>query len=125
MDLFVLKTWIQAKFNMGDERGASMVEYGLLLALIAVIAIVAVKALGTGVSSKFNDVKNSLSSNSGLWITESRPAPIHGAGLGAFPPDSVSESESTWTSRPWCCSTCSGCEPGCSRSGGPISWSTG
>ena len=63
MDLFVLKTWIQAKFNMGDERGASMVEYGLLLALIAVIAIVAVKALGTGVSSKFNDVKNSLSAN--------------------------------------------------------------
>jgi pilus assembly protein Flp/PilA len=63
MDLFVLKTWIEAKFNMGDERGASMVEYGLLLALIAVIAIVAVRALGVGVSSKFNDVKNSLSSN--------------------------------------------------------------
>jgi len=63
MDLFVLKTWIQAKFNTDSERGASMVEYGLLLALIAVIAIVAVKALGTGVSSKFNDVKNSLSAN--------------------------------------------------------------
>jgi pilus assembly protein Flp/PilA len=61
MDLFVLKTWIQAKFNTDSERGASMVEYGLLLALIAVIAIVAVKALGTGVSTKFNDVKNSLS----------------------------------------------------------------
>ena len=60
MDLYVLKTWIQAKFNLGDERGASMVEYGLLLALIAVIAIVAVKALGGGVSGKFNEVKNSL-----------------------------------------------------------------
>ena len=31
-----------------------MVEYGLLLALIAIIAIVAVKALGTGVSTKFS-----------------------------------------------------------------------
>ena len=61
MYLYVLKTWIQAKFNLGDERGASMVEYGLLLALIAVIAIVAVKALGQGVSTKFNDVKTSLS----------------------------------------------------------------
>ncbi|MCA1846352.1 MAG: Flp family type IVb pilin [Actinobacteria bacterium] len=61
MDLFVLKTWIEAKFNMGDERGASMVEYGLLLALIAVIAIVAVKALGQGVSTKFDQVKTSLS----------------------------------------------------------------
>ncbi len=60
MDLFILKTWIQAKFNVQDERGASMVEYGLLLALIAVIAIVAVQALGDGVSTKFNDVKNSL-----------------------------------------------------------------
>ena len=60
MDLFVLKTWIQAKLNVADERGASMVEYGLLLALIAVIAIVAVRALGDGVSTKFNDVKNSL-----------------------------------------------------------------
>jgi pilus assembly protein Flp/PilA len=60
MDLYVLKTWIQARLNIADERGASMVEYGLLLALIAVIAIVAVKALGDGVSTKFNDVKNSL-----------------------------------------------------------------
>ena len=61
MDLFVLKTWIQAKFNTDSERGASMVEYGLLLALIAVIAIVAVKALGQGVSSKFETVRSSLS----------------------------------------------------------------
>jgi pilus assembly protein Flp/PilA len=61
MDLFILKTWLQAKFD--GERGASMVEYGLLLALIAVVALVALKALGTGVSSKFNDVNNSLSAN--------------------------------------------------------------
>jgi pilus assembly protein Flp/PilA len=60
MDLFVLRTWIQAKFNTDSERGASMVEYGLLLALIAVIAIVAVKALGTSVSTKFSSVDSSL-----------------------------------------------------------------
>jgi pilus assembly protein Flp/PilA len=60
MDLFVLKTWIQAKINADSERGASMVEYGLLLALIAVIAIVAVKALGTSVSTKFSSVNSSL-----------------------------------------------------------------
>jgi len=59
MDLFILKTWMQAKFN-SDERGASMVEYGLLLALIAVIAIVAVKALGTSVSTKFSSVNSNL-----------------------------------------------------------------
>jgi pilus assembly protein Flp/PilA len=60
MDLFVLRTWIQAKFNTDSERGASMVEYGLLLALIAVIAIVAVKALGTSVSTKFSSVDSSI-----------------------------------------------------------------
>jgi pilus assembly protein Flp/PilA len=59
VDLFILKTWLQAKFS-SDERGASMVEYGLLLALIAVIAIVAVKALGTSVSTKFSQVNSNL-----------------------------------------------------------------
>ena len=61
MDLFVLKTWIQAKLNINDESGASMVEYGLLLALIAVIAIVALKNLGESVSTKFSTVSTSLS----------------------------------------------------------------
>jgi Flp pilus assembly pilin Flp len=37
-----------------------MVEYGLLLALIAVIAIVAVKALGGSVSTKFSEVNSNL-----------------------------------------------------------------
>ena len=59
MDLFILKTWMQAKFT-NDERGASMVEYGLLLALIAVIAIVAVRALGGSVSTKFSSVNSNL-----------------------------------------------------------------
>jgi pilus assembly protein Flp/PilA len=59
MDLFILKTWLQAKF-VSDERGASMVEYGLLLALIAVIAIVAVRALGTSVSTKFSEVNSNV-----------------------------------------------------------------
>ena len=59
MNLFILKTWIEAKFAK-DERGASMVEYGLLLALIAVIAIVAVRALGGSVSTKFSSVNSEL-----------------------------------------------------------------
>ena len=63
MDLFVLKTWIQAKLNVNDERGASMVEYGLLLALIAVIAIVALRTLGGSVSAKFSQVNSSLNAS--------------------------------------------------------------
>ena len=36
------------------ERGASLVEYALLVALIAVVAIVAIKSLGSSVSGQFS-----------------------------------------------------------------------
>jgi pilus assembly protein Flp/PilA len=38
------------------ERGAAMVEYGLLIAFIAVIALVAVKVLGTKISTLFSNI---------------------------------------------------------------------
>ena len=59
MDLYVLKTWLSARFGT-DERGASMVEYGLLLAFIAVICVIAVKALGENVSARFSSTSASL-----------------------------------------------------------------
>ncbi len=40
------------------DEGASAVEYGLLVALIAVIIAVAVATLGTNLSDKFTDVGN-------------------------------------------------------------------
>jgi len=39
-----------------EESGASAVEYGLLVALIAVVIITAVTTLGTNLSGKFNSV---------------------------------------------------------------------
>jgi pilus assembly protein Flp/PilA len=38
------------------DRGATAVEYGLMVALIAIVIIVAVTLLGTNLSSLFNDV---------------------------------------------------------------------
>jgi|HubBroStandDraft_4_1064222.scaffolds.fasta_scaffold00099_1 pilus assembly protein Flp/PilA len=43
-----------------DDSGASMVEYGLLLALIAMAALIAVKGVGTGLTALFNNVAGSL-----------------------------------------------------------------
>ncbi len=43
-----------------EEEGASMVEYGLLVALIAIVAIAAITLVGTAVSDNFNSVANSL-----------------------------------------------------------------
>ena len=43
-----------------NERAASLVEYALLVGLIAVVCIVAVTTLGKKASSKFNSVQSSL-----------------------------------------------------------------
>ena len=40
-----------------DESGATAIEYGLIVALIAVVIITAVTTLGTTLSSKFDDVE--------------------------------------------------------------------
>ena len=61
MDPFVLRTWLQAKFGK-DEDGASMVEYILLVALIALAVIAAVVFLKNQVNAKFNQSGSSLSS---------------------------------------------------------------
>ena len=63
MDLFVFKTWLQAKFS-SDERGATMVEYILLVALIALAVIAAVVFLRSQVQGKFSDAGSQIS-NSG------------------------------------------------------------
>lgn len=47
------------KFVAG-ESGATMVEYGLIVALIAVVALAAVTAVGTSVSGSFNNVAAEL-----------------------------------------------------------------
>ena len=51
--------YIRARFSK-DERGASLVEYALLVALIAVVCIVAVTLLGKNASGKFSSVGSSL-----------------------------------------------------------------
>jgi pilus assembly protein Flp/PilA len=53
-----LATWLRA--HVDSERGASLVEYALLVALIAVVCIAAITLLGNSASTKFNDVGTSL-----------------------------------------------------------------
>lgn len=43
-----------------DESGQGMVEYALIVALIAVVAIVAVRAIGSGVKGKFEEVSSAF-----------------------------------------------------------------
>ncbi len=46
--------------NLRSEKGATAVEYGLMVALIAIVIIVAVAALGTNLSGLFQKVSTSV-----------------------------------------------------------------
>ena len=54
-----LASYLRARFG-DDERGASLVEYALLVALIAVVCIAAVTLLGKNASNKFSSVGSSI-----------------------------------------------------------------
>ena len=45
---------------MKDESGATAIEYGLIVALIAVVIITAVTLVGTNLNTKFNSINSAL-----------------------------------------------------------------
>ena len=52
-------SWMRARFADSD-RGATMVEYALMVALIAVVCIAAVTLMGQAASSKFSSVASAI-----------------------------------------------------------------
>ena len=54
----IVASWLKARFQ--SERGASLVEYALLVALIAVVCIGAVTFLGNEAADGFSTVGNSI-----------------------------------------------------------------
>lgn len=54
----ILKTWLAARTK--TDRGASLVEYALLVALIAVVCIVAISFLGNEASKEFQSTGSSI-----------------------------------------------------------------
>jgi pilus assembly protein Flp/PilA len=55
-----IKEQVAQSKEQESEKGASLVEYALLVALIAIVCIVAVRALGTSISSQFRGVSLQL-----------------------------------------------------------------
>jgi pilus assembly protein Flp/PilA len=49
-----LQSWVAS--HEKDEEGATMVEYGLLVAFIALVALVGVKALGVNLNNLFSGI---------------------------------------------------------------------
>lgn len=54
-----LSAWVRARAG-NCERGASLVEYALLLALIAVVCIAAVSLIGTSLSDNYDNTHTSI-----------------------------------------------------------------
>lgn len=50
--------------RLSGDDGATMVEYALMVALIAVVCIAAVTLIGRNANSKFSTVGNSISASS-------------------------------------------------------------
>jgi pilus assembly protein Flp/PilA len=56
--LTMLRTYLRALLK--SERGATAVEYGIMVALIAVVIIAAVSAVGTALDRTFDNVANTI-----------------------------------------------------------------
>ncbi len=56
----MLALWTKVNMWIKDEKGASMVEYALLVVLIAIVALVAVRIAGSEVSETFSDIASGL-----------------------------------------------------------------
>lgn len=54
------KLYVRARNWMDCEEGATAVEYGLMVALIAIVIITAVALIGTNLSTVFNDIAGKL-----------------------------------------------------------------
>jgi pilus assembly protein Flp/PilA len=56
----VIVGWVRGHLPGKDDKGASLVEYALLLALIAVVAIGALIFLGGAVNNTLHNVANTI-----------------------------------------------------------------
>lgn len=63
--LTYISVTLRARLALIDERGASGVEYGLLLAGVAAVIVLAVYGLGGTVLGLFRDADDAVSDNLG------------------------------------------------------------
>ena len=56
----VVTPFVRARLGLRDDAGASLVEYALLVALIAVVCILAITFIGNNANDKFSEVSSNL-----------------------------------------------------------------
>jgi len=63
--LKLLITYLEARFDVREERGATAVEYALLVALMAAAIVAAVAILGPAISDSFSNTADRIKANPG------------------------------------------------------------
>ena len=56
MNLLAIARYLAIRCHIDSERGASLVEYALLVGLIAIVCLVAIMFLGSSTSTKLSNV---------------------------------------------------------------------
>jgi pilus assembly protein Flp/PilA len=56
----IIPIYVKMQSMLKDEKGATMVEYALMVALIAVVALGAVTTLGDNVSTEFTKIATAI-----------------------------------------------------------------
>lgn len=52
--------WYDIKETLKDKKGQAMVEYGLIIGLIAVVVVALLKIMGTDIQAKFQTIVDSI-----------------------------------------------------------------
>ena len=60
MNLDMIATYVRARLNISSEKGQTLVEYALILALVSVVAIGALQLLGTNVTGVLNNIAGQI-----------------------------------------------------------------
>ena len=58
--LFTVRAWMAARVDPDRERGAAMVEYGLLVGIISVAAATVLVVLGPAIKGLFQDALDAI-----------------------------------------------------------------
>jgi pilus assembly protein Flp/PilA len=58
--MLALWTFLSTLFSSKKEEGQGLVEYALIIVLVAIVVIVALTALGGAVNGVFNDITAAL-----------------------------------------------------------------
>jgi pilus assembly protein Flp/PilA len=63
MNILLLRTYLFVKQILEQENGQDLVEYALVVALIALSATIGMKDLASGINKAFNSVSSALAAD--------------------------------------------------------------